>query len=149
MSFTRLDVRYAGALALARRAALVLRPMIANAMRARQRKACARRVLAIIARHVQRSWIMQNHIRHLMVVGRVQGVGFRHGMGRKAAEFGIRGWVRNRLDGRVEAMIQGTPDAVAAMIAWARHGPRSAVVERVEVEPGEGEYDAYEMRPTE
>ncbi|RPI46819.1 MAG: acylphosphatase [Betaproteobacteria bacterium] len=92
---------------------------------------------------------MQNHTRHLVIVGRVQGVGFRHGMARKAAELGIRGWVRNRLDSTVEAMVQGDPDAVAAMIAWARHGPRSALVERVEVEPGEGEFTAFVARPTE
>ena len=69
-------------------------------------------------------------------------------MSRKAAELGIQGWVRNRLDGCVEAMLQGDPDAVAGMIAWARHGPRSATVERVEVEPGEGHYLDFETRAT-
>ena len=92
---------------------------------------------------------MHLHARHLVVVGRVQGVGFRFGMNRKAAQLGIRGWVRNRRDGSVEAVIHGTPEAVAAMIAWARHGPRSAVVERVEVEPDEGEFATFETRPTE
>ncbi len=92
---------------------------------------------------------MQDHIRHLVIVGRVQGVGFRQGMMRKAGELGIQGWVCNRRDGTVEAMIQGTPDAVAAMIAWARHGPRSAIVDRVEVEPGEGEFAGFTMLATE
>jgi len=91
---------------------------------------------------------MQDLIRHLVVVGRVQGVGFRQGLMRKAAEHGVRGWVRNRVDGTVEALICGAPDAVAAMIAWTRHGPRNAIVERVEVEPGEGEFATFEMRPT-
>jgi acylphosphatase len=92
---------------------------------------------------------MQDHTRHLVIVGHVQGVGFRYAMTRKAGEFGIRGWVRNRLDGKVEALIQGTPEAVAQMIAWARHGPRSAQVERVEVEPAQGELENFATRPTE
>ena len=92
---------------------------------------------------------MQDHIRHLVIAGSVQGVGFRQGMMRKAAQLGICGWVRNRVDGTVEAMIRGAPDAVVAMIAWARHGPRSASVDRVEVEPGEGEFASFDMRPTE
>jgi acylphosphatase len=91
---------------------------------------------------------MPNHTRHFVIVGRVQGVGFRYAMMRKAADLGICGWVRNRSDGAVEAVVQGSPDAVARMMAWARHGPRAAEVERVEVEPGEGEFDRFEMRPT-
>jgi acylphosphatase len=84
--------------------------------------------------------------RHLVIVGHVQGVGFRLAMVMKAAETGVHGWVRNRSDGSVEAMIQGSPEAVARMIAWARHGPRSARVERVEVEPGEGEFTEFEAQ---
>jgi acylphosphatase len=86
------------------------------------------------------------HTRHLVIVGHVQGVGFRYAMVIKAAEIGIHGWVRNRNDGAVEAMVQGSPEAVARMLAWARHGPRSARVDRVEVEPGDGEYTAFEAR---
>ena len=92
---------------------------------------------------------MQDHTRHLVIVGHVQGVGYRYAMARRAGELGIRGWVRNRLDGKVEALIQGTPEAVAQMIAWARHGPRSAQVERVEVEPAQGEFEDFGTRPTE
>ena len=92
---------------------------------------------------------MPETIRHLVIVGRVQGVGFRFGMQRKAEQYRIRGWVRNRRDGSVEAVVQGAPDDVAAMIAWARHGPRSAAVERVEVEPGEGEFNSFEALATE
>lgn len=92
---------------------------------------------------------MPQNTRHLLIVGHVQGVGFRMSMARKAAELGLEGWVRNRRDGTVEALVQGEPDAVAAMIAWARRGPRSARVDRVEVEPAEGEVDGFEMRPTE
>jgi acylphosphatase len=87
-----------------------------------------------------------HHTRHLVIVGRVQGVGFRYAMVMKAAEIGLNGWVRNRADGAVEAVIQGTPDAVARMLAWARHGPRSARVDRVEVEPDDGNYSGFDVR---
>ena len=86
--------------------------------------------------------------RRLIIVGRVQGVGYRQAMLRKALSLGVRGWVRNRLDGNVEALVQGEPDAVAALMAWARHGPRTAGVERVEVEPDEGEFEAFEVHAT-
>jgi acylphosphatase len=92
---------------------------------------------------------MEDQTRHLVIVGHVQGVGFRYAMARKAGALGIRGWVRNRLDGNVEALIQGSPETVAQTIAWARHGPRNAQVERVEVEPGEGEFGDFATRPTE
>ena len=85
----------------------------------------------------------------LVIVGHVQGVGFRYAMVMKAAEIGITGWVRNRSDGAVEAIVQGSPEAVARMLAWTRHGPRSARVDRVEVEPGEGEYTTFEARGSE
>lgn len=91
---------------------------------------------------------MQEITRHLLVVGRVQGVGYRQSMARKAASLEIRGWVRNLVDGRVEAIVQGTPDAVAAIMAWSRHGPRTASVERVDVEPDEGRYAGFDVLPT-
>ena len=87
--------------------------------------------------------------RHLSISGRVQGVGFRFYMQRKARELGITGWVRNSFDGGVEAVVQGSPEAVEAMIAWARRGPSSAVVADVRISDGSGEYAAFEMRPTE
>jgi acylphosphatase len=92
---------------------------------------------------------MQPLIRHLRIVGRVQGVGYRYGMQRKAAQLEVQGWVRNLRDGSVEAMISGSPEAVAQMIAWARHGPRNAEVDRVEVAPGEGDFVAFETRASE
>jgi acylphosphatase len=79
----------------------------------------------------------------------VQGVGFRFYMERKARELGIGGWVRNRRDGAVEAMIQGSSAAVETMIAWARRGPPSAVVADVRVTDGSGDYATFEARPTE
>lgn len=92
---------------------------------------------------------MQHHTRHLVIVGSVQGVGFRYAMGRKAREFGVTGWVRNRSDGSVEAVVQGNPEAVARIVAWARDGPPQAVVDRVEVEPDEGTFERFETRPSE
>ena len=85
--------------------------------------------------------------KHLIISGRVQGVGFRFYMERKAREFGVAGWVRNRRDGAVEAMVQGSADAVQAMIAWAQRGPPSAVVAEVRIEDGSGEFAQFEVRP--
>jgi len=87
--------------------------------------------------------------RHLLITGRVQGVGFRFYTQRKAQELGITGWVRNRRDGGVEAVIQGETEAVEAMIAWARRGPPSAAVTDLRVMEGSGEYATFETRPTE
>jgi acylphosphatase len=64
----------------------------------------------------------------------VQGVGYRESMRREAEKLEVSGWVRNRRDGSVEAMVCGTDDAIAAIIAWARTGPRFSKVERVLVE---------------
>jgi acylphosphatase len=87
--------------------------------------------------------------KHLVISGRVQGVGFRFYMERKARALGIAGWVRNRRDGSVESVIQGEAQAVEAMIAWARQGPPSAVVAEVRVTDGTGDFGAFQMRPTE
>ena len=87
--------------------------------------------------------------RHLIIRGRVQGVGFRNYVTYKAGELSIRGWVRNRPDGSVEAMVQGTPAAVGAIIECAHRGPRAAEVSSVEVrEEPSGDYAAFETRPT-
>jgi acylphosphatase len=84
----------------------------------------------------------------LRIAGRVQGVGFRLYMQREARSRGITGWVRNRADGTVEAVVQGTPDAVEAMIAWARRGPPSAAVSDVKVGEASGEYQDFVTLPT-
>jgi acylphosphatase len=87
--------------------------------------------------------------KHLRISGRVQGVGFRFHMERRARELGVTGWVRNRRDGTVEAMVQGAPEAVEAMIAAAGEGPRAAVVTDVKVSEGAGEFSDFSSRPTE
>ena len=69
----------------------------------------------------------------IRVVGRVQGVGYRVWATRVAAEIGLRGWVRNRIDGTVEMLVTGRDDAIAAMIEAANRGPRAARVGEVRV----------------
>jgi acylphosphatase len=70
----------------------------------------------------------------LLITGRVQGVGFRYATVRHAEALGVRGWVRNRPDGRVEAVAQGTRSAVDGLIAWCRKAPRPARVFDVAVQ---------------
>jgi len=86
----------------------------------------------------------------LVAHGRVQGVWFREGMRQEAQRLGVAGWVRNRRDGTVEAVVQGSPAAVEAIVAWARRGPEAAEVERLEVAEasGEDELAAFEKRTT-
>lgn len=76
----------------------------------------------------------------VLVSGRVQGVWFRESCRQHAAARGVSGWVRNRNDGRVEAVFEGAESDVAQMVAWCRAGPPSAVVTSIDVaqEPPEG-----------
>lgn len=69
----------------------------------------------------------------VLVSGRVQGVGYRQACADQARRHGLAGWVRNRADGRVEAVFEGQPAAVAAMIAWCREGPVWAAVDDLDV----------------
>jgi acylphosphatase len=86
--------------------------------------------------------------RRLEIRGRVQGVWYRESMRLEAARLRVTGWVRNRADGNVEAVVQGSPEAVDALIRWARQGPDQARVDGVEVLPAEGEFTSFEKRPT-
>ena len=87
--------------------------------------------------------------KHLKISGRVQGVGFRYSMSEEAERLGVTGWVRNRRDGTVEAVIDGAPDAVEAVLAWARRGPRGASVTEVEVVEIRESFERFEVRPSE
>ncbi|HXG75330.1 MAG TPA: acylphosphatase [Gaiellaceae bacterium] len=71
--------------------------------------------------------------RRVVVHGRVQGVYFRDGVRRHALAAGVSGWVRNRPDGAVEAVLEGDAAGVERVLAFCREGPRGARVERVEV----------------
>jgi acylphosphatase len=87
-------------------------------------------------------------IRRLIITGVVQGVGFRYAMEAQARLLGVSGWVRNRRDGSVEAMIAGSAAQVEEMLAWSRYGPDGAAVDNVTSEVGYGEYSGFEYRPT-
>ena len=90
--------------------------------------------------------------RQLRIFGRVQGVGYRVALLRAARRVGLTGWVRNRSDGSVEALIQGDGESVENMLTWCRRGPPEAGVERVEVdagvEPGSGTYREFSLLDT-
>jgi acylphosphatase len=88
--------------------------------------------------------------RHLQISGRVQGVGFRYSMQREAARLGLTGWVRNRRDGSVEALVQGDEAAVARLTEWARRGPAGAHVAELRVASAEPDVllAGFEQRPT-
>jgi len=82
---------------------------------------------------------------HLVISGRVQGVFFRNSMQREAQYLAVSGWVRNRSDGTVEAVVQGEPAAVDAIVRWARRGPELAHVERVEIGSVDGDFTGFEI----
>ena len=84
----------------------------------------------------------------LTITGRVQGVGYRDWAMATGQRLGLTGWVRNRLDGSVEAMVQGTPGNVEAIITRAHRGPPKAEVKSVTVSEGNGEYTTFETLPT-
>ena len=92
-------------------------------------------------------------IRRLFIHGRVQGVGFRWALTEEARKLCLDGWVRNRDDGSVEALLIGPQEAVDALTVWAHRGPPRARVDRVvsRDEPSCGEDDhqgKFSQRPT-
>jgi acylphosphatase len=78
-------------------------------------------------------------MRQVVIRGRVQGIGFRAWTEYTALERGLQGWVRNSRDGSVEALFVGPPDAVAAMIAACRQGPRGSRVDGIDQRDGTAE----------
>ena len=86
---------------------------------------------------------------HLRITGRVQGVGYRAWAIETAGRLGLRGWVRNRADGSVEALVIGADDPVAAMIEACREGPFAArVIEVLAGEAADDGSDGFGPRPT-
>ena len=91
--------------------------------------------------------------RRIVIQGRVQGVGFRWSLTEKAGELGLDGWVRNRSDGSVEALVSGPAEAVDALTAWAHRGPPHARVDRVTWQdepnaPGQPLAGKFTQKPT-
>jgi acylphosphatase len=89
---------------------------------------------------------------HLRIAGRVQGVGYRASLMDAAMRHGLRGWVRNRRDGSVEALLHGPAEDCDAVIAWAHRGPAAAHVTEVIATPVDPEHhdlpSHFESRPT-
>lgn len=85
-----------------------------------------------------------------IVEGRVQGVGFRYYVSRKAQELGVNGWVRNRWDGSVELEAEAGPEVLAQFLQAVRKGPRGAFVSDLKLEWGEadGRYNSFKIRQT-
>lgn len=85
---------------------------------------------------------------HVLVSGRVQGVFFRDNTKKKADELGVAGWVRNLIDGRVEAVFEGSKKRVEEMVDWVRKGPSFAQVDNFDLvwEDYRGEFKSFEIK---
>ncbi len=89
--------------------------------------------------------------RLVRVRGRVQGVGYRYACVQQARALGVTGWVRNRMDDSVEAMLQGSPKQLARMCDWMREDMPGALVDGMDVTdvpPPFPRFDRFEQRPT-
>lgn len=84
----------------------------------------------------------------VVIYGIVQGVGYRYSTYRKASQLGIMGWVRNKSDGNVEAVFEGTREKLEEMLSWCREGPSGAYVSKMDVqwEEGNEKYNTFEIR---
>ena len=85
---------------------------------------------------------------HVFVSGRVQGVLFRSEAKHEAESRGVKGWIRNLSDGRVEAVFEGEEEAVKSLIEFCRRGPLGAIVANVDLtwENYTGEFDDFKMK---
>lgn len=85
---------------------------------------------------------------HVIISGFVQGVFFRANTIVTAHQFGVTGWVKNRYDGKVEAVFEGEKQAVEKTVEWCRRGPEGALVQNVDVQWQEykGEFDSFELK---
>ena len=90
---------------------------------------------------------MKNIRVHALISGMVQGVCFRYETRTQAQDRGLSGWVRNRYDGKVEAVLEGPEEMVDDMVRWCRRGPAGAVVRKVEVkkEDYKGEFSDFDI----
>ena len=91
---------------------------------------------------------MPNVVKRLLIEGRVQGVGFRYALADEARARRLGGWVRNRRNGDVEAIVAGLEEDIDAVVAWAHVGPPAAQVTAVRVEAATGEFTGFDIAPT-
>jgi acylphosphatase len=91
------------------------------------------------------SWFV--HV-HIYITGKVQGVYFRQNM-KQVAGKSVQGWVRNRADGSVEAVIEGRQSEINKIIEWSYKGPKTAIVENVDIknENYTGDFSSFEIVP--
>ena len=91
--------------------------------------------------------MMDNKRMHLIIEGRVQGVWFRESTRRQAVSLGISGWVKNRPEGTVEALLEGPEEKVLRLVAWCGKGPSAAAVTKIHEaeEAWRGEFDAFDV----
>lgn len=84
---------------------------------------------------------------HIRIYGQVQGVFFRFSAKEEADRWGLAGWVRNNVDGSVEAMVVGPKVKLAEFIKWCKKGPPSAGVENIEVDwrPEDMDFESFEI----
>jgi len=87
---------------------------------------------------------------HLLIEGRVQGVGYRANTRRMAYKLNLRGWVRNLRNGDVELLVEGPEIEVQKLVVWCHRGPTSAFVSKVAVEKSEatGEFESFTTKST-
>ena len=87
---------------------------------------------------------------HLLIQGRVQGVGYRANARRRANRLNLRGWVRNMRNGDVEILVEGPEVEVDRLIVWCHRGPTSAYVSKVNVEKTEAtnKFDGFAVKRT-
>ncbi len=84
----------------------------------------------------------------IVIEGIVQGVFFRANTIEESSKLGLTGWVKNRADGRVEAVFEGDVDGIEQIVEWCKKGPPAAVVRNIETtwEQSTGDYDSFTIK---
>lgn len=84
---------------------------------------------------------------HLFITGKVQGVWYRQSMLKEAIKLGVKGWVKNLSDGRVEAVIEGDEKVLKELIRWCHIGPPGAIVTKIDIieEPASSEFLSFKI----
>jgi len=83
---------------------------------------------------------------HLIVKGKVQGVGYRNNAKRRADQLGLRGWIKNLSNGSVEIIAQGSEKKIEEFVAWCQKGPIISTVEEVQIEKQEPDTDFWDFK---